>query len=963
MAVSSNSNTEPKVGAGVLSNFNPENKSNGNSSGGHINPDTEPKSNGNSSDDDINFKLDVHNPFDTKETPQPTFNTDDVFKPTLSGNLDIDLPKINNNNNSSNNTTYSNNSTEPTMTVDEVYGKSNNQPVVEKQGDYSASSNEKSNVETSTFGKQDEVSVTPLSVTENKGIVGNAAIQSVEGLDFQQKDKASVDVLDSKKKRDEVEAEDKANSMRDKLKANVGKAAEEEGGEDFRIGDRDEDVANAKAKVDQLTNEKAKYENEYKKNAKQLEIFYKKAAEKQQAIEQAIEQEDAEYQVKKANAKQLDAIGQQMQEFGQRYQEIANRKDNVFTAMGIQRDLSNLESEVTRFCEQLGVEPPAMSRYEPNAGRAFETFQSWEGGFIQENFDGLKDFSPNSITAYKAGLEKDHLNRLTQFTDELDSLVGEAKLIEDRQEKLRGLIADNEKKSTAAQKAYDDLVSEGYVGAEAVTEPTADEAAKSNAEEAVNLAKDAINNSKDATPEQKAQAEEAITNLEDSRKALEAAAAAARSGNPADMVAYQKALEQYNKNLKEAQKIGNRWTQTDFNKDYTRAVAQANDFKVTLADGTEMEYSDFATEEATKSPQYANAMYEKKAADYEKNGHPILAKIERWKAEWSQTWLGSKLTFADNKVRDQFNQMAKTDMRATYAAYNNVLNDETGKYSEADKAEASKAINQAKALMTASAALQASTGFLSGIGDSMEDGISGTTDPGALNAWQKTLNTVDNIIRITLGLGISPAANKAYQNMYYMAGDKVNNSLLFNKDFDSDGFVLCQEYGNNAATGMIAGAGELAVGIAMMFNPASMSSGLNLITDSVQTFLNGLYGVRNEAEKSQKYTQEVLEYFKEAEDIAESSGNEEAVQEITNAITQIENFELKSDEVGNIDNWLEGSGSNTASNEKFNQSLTYDEWLKLIEADPTMREFAKSLTEKKKDKNAQKDNADTGVNS
>ena len=1096
MAVSSNSNTEPKVGAGVLSNFNPENKSNGNFSGGHINPNTEPKSNGNSSDDDINFKLDIHNPFDTKETPQPTFNTDDVFKPTLSGNLDIDLPKTNNNNNSNNNITYSNNSTKPTMTVDEVYGKSNNQPVVEKQGDYSASSNEKSNVETSTFGKQDEVSVTPLSVTENKGIVGNAAIQSVEGLDFQQKDKASVDVLGSKKKRDEVEAEDKANSMRDKLKANVGKAAEEEGGEDFRIGDRDEDVANAKAKVDQLTNEKAKYENEYKKNAKQLEIFYKKAAEKQQAIEQAIEQEDAEYQVKKANAKQLDAIGQQMQEFGQRYQEIANRKDNVFTAMGIQRDLSNLESEVTRFCEQLGVEPPAMSRYEPNAGRAFETFQSWEGGFIQENFDGLKDFSPNSITAYKAGLEKDHLNRLTQFTDELDSLVGEAKLIEDRQEKLQGLIADNEKKSTAAQKAYDDLVNNTYVGEEAVTEPTADEvykdlqaqgdsrqaelnaaydnrlkanvalidankntakkadfndlkeagtvtlsdgseitvftyvgkdpdvkaaydarneavqnlvqadrdyaakkseydsyvnsvknakakaeeaaakakaeeeavteptadeAAKSNAEEAVNLAKDAINNSKDATPEQKAQAEEAITNLEDSRKALEAAAAAARSGNPADMVAYQKALETYNKNLKKAQKIGNRFTQTDFNDKYTKAVAQANDFEVTLSDGTVMEYSDFATEEATKSPQYAKAMYEAKAAELEEK-HPILAKIERWKAKMSQTWLGSKLTFADNKVRDQFNQMAKTDMRATYAAYNNVLDDETGKYSEDDKAEASKAINQAKALMTASVALQASTGFLSSIGDSVDDGTFGTTDPEKRNAWQKTLNAVDNIIRITLGLGITPAANKAYQNMYYMAGDKVNTSLLFNKDFDGDGFAMCQEYGNHAATAMIAGAGEAAIGVTMLFNPATVADGINLIADAVSTFSNGLYGVRNEVDKSQKYTQEVLEYFKEAENIAESSGNEEAVQEITNAITQIENFELKADEVGNLDNWLEGSGSNTADNGKFNQALSYDEWLKLIEADPVMKEYAKSIA-KKKDKNAQKDNADTGVNS
>ena len=375
-----------------------------------------------------------------------------------------------------------------------------------------------------------------------------------------------------------------------------------------------------------------------------------------------------------------------------------------------------------------------------------------------------------------------------------------------------------------------------------------------------------------------------------------------------------------------------------------------------------MDYSDFAAEEPTKSPQYAKFIYENNADKLEKDGHPILAKIERWKAKMSQTWLGSKLTFADNKVRNQFIQMAKTDMRATYATYNNVLNDPDAK--PEDKAEALKAIEQAKALMTASAALQATTGFLSSIGDSMDDGIFGTTDPEARNAWQKILNTVDNLTKITLGLGISPAANKAYQNMYYMAGDKVNNSLLFNKDFDGDGFALCQEYGNNAATGMIAGAGELAVGIAMMFNPSAMASGIDLIIDAVNTLFNGLYGVRNEAEKSQKYTSDVSDLLKDAEDIVKDSGNEEAVQEITNAITQIENFELKADEVNNLDNWLEGSGSNTASNEKFNQSLTYDEWMKLIEADPAMRDYAKKLAEKKKkEENAQKDNANAGVNS
>lgn len=204
--------------------------------------------------------------------------------------------------------------------------------------------------------------------------------------------------------------------------------------------------------------------------------------------------------------------------------------------------------------------------------------------------------------------------------------------------------------------------------------------------------------------------------------------------------------------------------------------------------------------------------------------------------------------------------------------------------------------------------------------------------------------------------------------MYYMNQDYFEENKseagIFTTDWDKDGFALCQEYGNHAAAGMIAGICELGVGVAMAFNPSSIANGIDLIVDAVNTALNGLYGVRNEAEKSQKYTQEVSDYFKEAEKIAESSGNEEAIQEITNAITQIENFELKSDEVGSLDNWLEGSGSNTTSNEKFNQSLPYDEWLKLIEADPTMREYAKKLAEKKKkDENAKKDNADTGVNS
>ena len=245
--------------------------------------------------------------------------------------------------------------------------------------------------------------------------------------------------------------------------------------------------------------------------------------------------------------------------------------------------------------------------------------------------------------------------------------------------------------------------------------------------------------------------------------------------------------------------------------------------------------------------------------------------------------------------------------------------------------------------MVASTALKASTGFFSGIGDSMSDGVYGKTDPGKLNGYQEALSTASNLAKIVLGLGVTPGANEAYQNMYYLAGAKVNESGLFTTDFDGDGFALCQEYGNHAAVGMIAGAGELATGVALMFNPATFIMGLNLSIDAVQTFFDGLYGVQKEVNKSIKYSGEVLNYFNEAKGIVAETGNEEAISTIDGAIKQIEDFQLKSDEVGNLDNWLEGSGSNTADNGKFNQALSYDEWLKLIEADPVMQEYAKSL--------------------
>ena len=923
---SSNSNagsTEPKIGAGALSNFNTqntENKSNGNFSGGDINFDTS--------------KLSISNPFDTNEPQQPTFNTDDVFKPTLSGNLDIDFSNTNNNN-SSNNTTYSNNSPEPTMTVDEVYGKSNNQPVVEKQGDYATSSNEKSNVETSTFGKQDEISVTPTSVTENKGMVENATIQSVEGLDFQQKDKASQEVLDSKKKRDEVEAEDKADNMRNKLKGDIDKAAQEEGGEDFRIG-----TSEAEKKFNE---EKARRQAELNKKKQAVvdaEKKYNESKDTSKWIDENLKRLKNQYEIDLRTADQELSIIKNMQ-----------KNADEMNSQGYLAKKLNERSDSYKTMKQKVIE------YASEQGFGDVEINSTEDlvNFVNTLYNIAIKSRDNIVSDYKDNGERMEKQKVKADTD---SIINKG-ILDEAKEEANKL----EKDYNAWKKAEEEKLKAG------ATPESQPETPQSGAETSYNDAMNAIKNSENATPEQKAQAEEVLTNLEESRKALEEAAAKARSGNPADMVAYQEALETYNKNLKEAQKIGNRWTQTDFNKEFTRAVIDAKDFKVTLSDGTEMEFSDFMSEEATKSPQYAKAMYEAKAQTYEDKAanatgiskvyYGAKAKIERKKAEWSQTVLGSKFTFADDKVRNQFYQFVDTNMRATYATDNNILNDKTGKYSDDDKAKASTEINQAKALKTAAAVLKASTGTLSGIGDDVNDGEFGTTDVKKLTEDQRMMASIKMFTQAVLGLGISPAANKAYQNYYYL---NRGDGSVFENDLDNDGFTWVEEYGNNAAAGLILSAGELGVGVVLLLNPASFSNGTDLIIDAVTNASNALYGVRNSVEETQKMTQDILSYFKEAENIAESSGNEEAVQEITNAITQIENFELKADEVGNLDNWLEGSGSNTATNEKFNQSLTYDEWLKLIEADPTMREYAKSIT-KKKDENAQKDNADAGVNS
>lgn len=920
---------------------------------------------------------------------------------------------------------------EPVMTVDEVYGKGN-QSIVEDQGDYAASSNEKSNIETSTLGKQDEISVTPTSVTENKGLVNNNTIQSVEGLDFQQKDKESQDVLEAKKNRDETEAKDKTNQVKDSLLANQESlkaktdltADEKEAINKFHLGNDDIEKLYAKVSDSKAQDLQSKSDVLTQRTNEAKDAIA--AAEKAEAIAKEADKAVEEAQILENRAKQvadrlaeikaegrlnkgdsllggLSKLGKglvspftgdkELQGLEEEAKNLAKalgtdaadilgaRKVGDFVPGGKEALLSKVQENLANTAaEKIAAEKDNQQKAQETAksARAHATELSTKVQEAQVNYDkARKDYDNleaskesfrNSINSIKSAYENGEIdaNKAVAMLQEM-SLKADYSPLGIKTADMVYLAGGLDGKYLASNPS---ALQASYVGAEkapavtpeskAAEKPVTPEAPKVNvtttptlskADQSTQTALDAIASSTTLSPEQKAQVEQTLNDLKASRQAVEEAASKLTSNpenvKPEDIKTYFEATKHYEKEMEHALK-GNPLTKTDYNRTFTGAIADAIDFDVKLADGTVQKYSDFMMDMATKSPAIAQAMYEAKADRLEKDGHPILAKIARTEAAMSKTWIGSKLTLADNQVRNQFNQLAKTNMRATYATYNNVKNDKTGKYSDEQKAKASEEIQQANALMTASAALKASTGFWLGIGDSVKDGVYGTTDPKTLNTYQKTLNTVDNLVKITLGLGVTPGANKAYQNMYYMAGAKVSKSGLYNRDWDGDGFALCQEYGNNATARMIAGAGELATGTVLFFNPSTIGMGLKLVTNAIQTVMDGLYGVQKDARKSQQYTQEVLSYFEEAKDIAEQSDNKEAVDSISNGITQIENFELKPDEVGNLNNWLEGSGSNTADNGKFNQALTYDEWLKLIEADPTMRDYAKKLIAEKK---------------
>ena len=696
--------------------------------------------------------------------------------------------------------------------------------------------------------------------------------------------------------------------MRDQLKSVAEKDAEET--EAFKVGEKNTFEEQNNTKLNELNNLK----NDLNETNKAIE----EANNAKQEASKKAEKAEQDYQLALSNKRNVDNVTQHL--ISQMEQLNANPVTDLLSKTGI-GSFGTLRSNIADMAEQYGIEVGDVSK---------------------ANVSELKSIGKKVANGVAAIYEQN----LETAKNELTIAQKQQKDLEANQNILVGKAKELESKYDKANQEYNTWKADYWTNAEKTKAEETVTTDTPSYETKIEAARNEINNS-DLSTETKAEANTVLGNVESAADDMKDAADAL-AANPNDAKAvetYFEATKQYNKALKDA-KGDKTLKNTDYNKTFVEAVAAANDFDVTMPDGTKVNYAEFAAKKAVESPALAKAMYEAKAKNYEENGHKVLAAIANKKAEMAMTWLGSKFTFADNQVRSQFNQMAKTDMRATYAAYNNVLSDPNA--TPEQKAEASAAINQANSLMTASAALQASTGFFSGIGDSMSDGVYGVTNPEDLNGYQKALNAASNLAKVALGLGVTPGANEAYQNMYYMAKAKVEGSVLFDKDWDGDGFALCQEYGNNAAVGMIAGAGELATGVALMFNPATSKLGLKLTIDSVQTFLDGLYGVQKEVNKSIKYSSEVLSYFNEAKSIAAETGNKEAIGTIDSAIKQIEDFQLKSDEVGNLDNWLEGSGSNTADNGKFNQALSYDEWLKLIEADPTMQEYAKKLIAEKK---------------
>ena len=920
---------------------------------------------------------------------------------------------------------------EPVMTVDEVYGKENKTvsgynttsnttssvtssylPSVEKQGDYAASSNEKSVVKTSTFGKQDEISVTPELVTENKGEVGNDTIQSVEGLDFQQKDKESQAVLDSKKSRDEVEAEEKAGSMRDRLR-NLKETETDTPETELAIGESDAE----KSYKEQDTSYVQKL-NEMKSALNDTEESLRLSKAQLDKDAQNVEKNKASTQqaldfVNKA----IDSIengtdngspltyddNEDYNRIVSQYNNGVKRETTVETLEELKTKLESrmesYENGTTPIQKELAAD---QKRYEYDLRmydldrRDFEesvqSYTNWKQGADEKVKNGeVPDvWEPkSSIDEYNkiqaeqsAEYTKDSVEIMKEYNvRDYDNIIEQLKAYDPNSEEyqnakrelstlIRQSMGTNPDNSLIDPRLwreyqYSQKPEDVIETAEKIRDSITNEFDKKEEYWIENIREELSGS--DVPEELKTEVNESLDKVENSRNELLGVISkipdrqSIYNLTDEQINTYVEANQQYLDNLKEAQNKGLKLANTDLNEDYAKDISLANDFDIKFADGSTMSYSDFSLNMALQSPRLAESMYNAKADKYEKEGKKLLADIERLKAKMCKNDFGIHLVGADNKVRNQFIQMCETNEKATYIAYNNTLNDPNAK--PADKVDAEIQMTQAKLLSRAADTLKASTG-LGGIGNSVNDTVYGQTDPNYLSTYQKVLNTTQNVVKIILGAGVTPGAVDAWNNFYNTASDKIKSSdmfqFIYNFDPDKDGFNAFQEVDNNATVGLVAGTVGLGTGTAMLFNPSTAAMGVTLIKDSVQIIYDNIYGLQGDVNKSMEYTEQVLDYFKEARDMAQDAGNQEVVDIIDDAINKVttrnvsydtttgettvtESFELGPDEVSNFENWLEGSGSNTAENDKFNQSLTYEEWLKLIEADPTMREYAKTL--------------------
>ena len=954
---------------------------------------------------------------DTSSNSEPSFGSDALSNGNQGPNFDIDWSNWENDINTGDNDTSDNDTNNDEnrkaaeawvemhqhtdwgsgLTVDEVFNndnvdngyntgnnstttETNNQSRTEKQGDYATSSKENSNVQTTTIGKQDEIATTPDTITENKGVISNSNIQSVEGLDFQQKDK---DDLNSKKDRDKAEEEDKSDQLKNELRADAEKnAAANKEGKGFQVGNKDKKEKELEDNVNAAKKNRENLENEINEANKQREELDKQKEEADKQVKEREAIQAYRYSERRNANKNLENIAEKAG-IKSNTKELPTRLDDAdeyLTDEEVEGIISDNSKTLGKYAEEYAdalrnaheknqIFQDVKRAYRDDVAEAEDI-----GAQIEENSKRLDDLNKGLEEARKAeeaankGLEDYRKENNTDVIPE-ELPPEENPEIKEDTKVVPEELPPEEKPEVPEEKPEEK-------GQELVDLKDPMQKAKDLADKANNLRN---GNHKDEKEREEANdLADSLDNLSASMKNAAEASKAIVDENgkvdlnkctPEQIETWEKAQEQLSKNHNDALSKSKAYEQHYGNKQFNRDIAKANDFKVP---GTDKTYSQLAIEMATKSPQIAKAMYDAKADRYKEKAenaknavskafYNALSKIENLKSNMSQSFIGSKLTFADNKVRNQFNAMADLNMKATYAAYNNRLNHPED-YQPEDLEEARQQIDQAHALQYASAALKASTGALSGLGDSIKDGVYGTTNAKDLSGYQQVLADIGAFSQIVLGMGATPLANKGYNTF-----NNLYPGSLFSKDIDKDGFSWTEEYGNNPAAEAILSIAQLSYGVSLVMNPLTLTNGIIMIKNSVQNGLNAAYGVRNDARKLINLTNDITSYF---EDIKEKEGiPPEAIPAIDNAISEIkttttktEDFKVNSDEIGNLDNWLEGSGSNTADNGKFNHKLSYEDWLKLIQADPAMQEYAKKLAEEK-NKNAQEGNADSRVNS